>query len=106
MPRCVRQHAPPMYAPSMRRIERRLFAINDEIEALQESARLVEEELTFHEHLDDDAQRDAVVSGRPLDRADARETGSDVRRFERNLSQIRQRMAALQAKRDRLVKRL
>jgi hypothetical protein len=83
-----------------------LFTINDEIEALQESARLVEEELTFHEHLDDDAQRDAAVSGRPLDRADARDTGGDVRRFERNLAQIRQRMAALQAKRDRLVKRL
>ena len=90
----------------MRRLERRLFAINDEIASLQESARLVEEELSFHRHLNDDAQRDAVVSGRPLDRADARETSGDVRRFERNLAQIRERLAALQAKRDRLVKRL
>jgi hypothetical protein len=95
-----------MYSQWMRRIERRLFVINDEIESLEESLRLVEEELTFHQHLNDDAQRDAVVSGNPLDRSDARQTGGDVRRFERNLMQVRQRKAALQAKRDRLVKRL
>ena len=95
-----------MYAQSMRRLERRLFVINDEIETLHESSRLVEEELTFHRHLNDDAQRDAVVSRLPIDRADARETDGDVRRFERHLSQIRKRLAALMVKRDRLVKRL
>ena len=90
----------------MRRIERRLFAINDEIAALQGDARLVEEELIYHQHLDDDTQRDAAVSGNPLDRADARETSGDVKRSEKNLVHIRRRLVVLEAKRDRLVEKL
>lgn len=90
----------------MRRIERRLFRINDKISVLKRDQRLVEEELSFHRHLDDDTQRDAVVSGNPVDRADARKTLGDVRRFERHLAQLRTRRAQLEAKRDRLVQRL
>ncbi len=90
----------------MRRIERRLFGVNDKIAALETDERLAEEELTIHRHLDDDTQRDAVVSDNPIDRADARETSGDVRRFELHLAQMRRRRALLEAKRDRLIKRL
>ncbi len=90
----------------MRRIERRLFAIDDAIEELRRDGLLVEAELSFHQHLNDDAQRDAIVSSHPMDRADARQTESDVKRFQRNLEQIRQRLVSLQAKRDRLIKNL
>ena len=90
----------------MRRIERRLFAINDEIAALQRDERLAEEELNFHRHLNDDTQRDAAVSGNPMDRADARETAGDVKRFEIHLAQLRRKRAILEAKRDRLVRKL
>ena len=90
----------------MRRIERKLFAMNDDIAALQNDARLVEEELSVHRHLDDDTQRDAVVSGNPLDRADARETAGDVTRFEGHLAHLHRRLATLESKRNRLVKKL
>ena len=90
----------------MRRIERRLFHLNDEIAALQRDERLVEDELSVHRHLNDDTQRDAVVSEHPIDKSDARETASDVRRFELHLAQLRRRRATLETKRDRLVEKL
>ena len=49
----------------MRRRERKLFKINDEIAALREAERLAEEELIFHQHLDDDAKRDAGRQRQP-----------------------------------------
>jgi hypothetical protein len=90
----------------MKRIERKLFRIGDEIRALEEAERLAEEELIYHQHLNDDAQRDAVVSDSPLDRADARETAGDVERFERHLSRLRSQRERLEWKRQRLLRSL
>lgn len=90
----------------MKRIERRLFQIIDEIGALQRAEYLAAEELGYHHHLDDDTQRDAAVSGSPIDRADARETASDVARFERYLEDLRAKRARLEEKRDKLLARL
>jgi hypothetical protein len=90
----------------MKRSERKLFQIGDEIKALQEAERLAHEELIYHQHLNDDAQRDAAVSGNPLDRADARETAGDVDRFERHLSNLRSQRERLEAKRQRLLAKL
>ncbi len=90
----------------MRRIERRLFQINDEIAALRRDEDLAREELIFHRHLNDDAQRDAAVSDSPLDRADARETEGDVARFERHVARLRKARERLERQRDRLVRRL
>jgi hypothetical protein len=90
----------------MKRIERRLFQINDEIEALQRAELLAAEELNYHRHLNDDTQRDAAVSGSPLDRADARETASDVARFERHLEGLRAKRIGLETKRERLLGKL
>ncbi|MDJ0924951.1 MAG: hypothetical protein QNJ77_10340 [Acidimicrobiia bacterium] len=90
----------------MRRIERKLFEIGDEIDALIEAERLAQEELIYHQHLNDDAQRDAAVSGNPIDRADARETAGDVERFERHVHQLQQRRSRLETKREKLLRRL
>ncbi len=90
----------------MRRIERRLFQLNDEIAALRRDEELAREELIFHEHLNDDAQRDAIVSDSPIDRADARETGADVARFKRHIAKIEKTRLRLEAQRDRLIDKL
>jgi hypothetical protein len=88
------------------RLENRLFELNDEIAALRRDEELAREELIFHEHLNDDASRDAAVSGSPFDRADARETGLDVARFERHIATLRRTRERLEKKRDRLLRRL
>ncbi len=90
----------------MRRIERRLFQLNDEIASLRRDEELAIEELTFHRHLHDDASRDAAVSDSPLDRADARETAGDVARFERHIEKLRRSRLRLEAKREQLLRRL
>jgi hypothetical protein len=90
----------------MRRIESKLFQLSDEIKALEQAELLASEELIYHQHLNDDAQRDAAVSDHPIDRADARETSSDVARFEKHLTDLQQQRAKLEAKRSKLIKRL
>jgi hypothetical protein len=90
----------------MRRLERRVLKLNDEIARALERRQLVAEELQIHQHLNDDAQRDAAVSDSPLDRADARDTAGDVARFERSLAQVDARIARLEEKRQALLRRL
>jgi hypothetical protein len=89
----------------MSRITQRLFRINDELERLRDEERLTVEELNMLEHIDDDAQRDAAVGG-PLERDEARVTAGDVARFRKNLADLEQRRVRLEAKRDRLLRRL
>jgi len=90
----------------MQRIERKLFRLQDEIAALERAERLAREELGYHQHLNDDAQRDAVVSDLPIDRADARETAGDVARFERHIAMLRKKRARLEEQRKMLLARL
>jgi len=90
----------------MKRIERKLFQLSDEIAALERAEGLAAEELIYHEHLNDDTQRDAAVSGSPIDRADARETASDVARFARHIDDLRRRRLRLEGKRTKLLERL
>jgi hypothetical protein len=87
----------------MGRIEERIFRLNDEIATLRQAEQLALSELDVHRHLNDDAQRDALVSDHPIDRADARETASDVARFERHVEKLRRSIRRLEAKRDRLL---
>ena len=89
----------------MARLEKRIFALNDRLDALTREERLVREELIMRRHLNDDAQRDAVV-GDAEDRALAYETQKDVDRFERLLRGIDAERQKLTAKRDRLLERL
>ncbi len=88
------------------RVEARLFKINEEIEALRREEELVAEELRFHRHIDDDAQRDALVSDDWQDRSFARSSSADVKRFEKALAEVRSRRERLERKRDELLGRL
>jgi hypothetical protein len=87
-------------------LERRIFRLNERLGRLAEDERLAAAELEVHRHLDDDARRDAAVSGSPIDREDARDTASDVARFQRLLAGLAEKRRRLEAKRDRLLDRL
>ncbi len=90
----------------MGRIERRIFRIADRMTELAEEEAAVSEELAFHRHINDDAQRDAVVSDSRADRLEAGLTAADVARFERRLGEIAAERARLEAKRLQLLERL
>jgi len=90
----------------MARREERLFRMSDEITALRRDEDLAVEELIMLRHLDDDAQRDAAAYDTPMDRVDAKETSGDVARMERHITELRRTRASLEAKRDRLLRRL
>ena len=90
----------------MSRIARKVFSINDELAALAEEERLVREELTYHQHLHDDAVRDAALSGNRVDREEAGLVGADVKRFERRLDEIATRRSRLEDRRNRLLEQM
>lgn len=90
----------------MRRTERRLFKINEEIRRLRREEELAEGELGFHRHLSDDAVRDAAVSDLPADRAEARSAAKDASRLQGALDDVRHRIQRLELQRDRLLDRL
>ncbi|HLE39052.1 MAG TPA: hypothetical protein VJA44_05295 [Acidimicrobiia bacterium] len=89
----------------MRRLEKRLFAVTDEIARLREVVRQTEEELGVHQHLEDDAVRDAAVGG-PIEREDARDTSRDVARFRGLVADLSARIDRLNTKRAKLLERL
>jgi len=89
----------------MERRTERLFRINDEISALRRDEHLAFEELIMLGHLDDDAQRDAGVSGSPLDAQDARETVGDVVRMRRHVADLRSAREHLEYKRNRMLEK-
>lgn len=88
------------------RKERKILRLNDEIAALEYAAELAQEELIMHQHLDDDAQRDAAVSSNPIDVADAKETAGDVARAQSVIDKLQRDRARMVAKRDALLSRL
>lgn len=89
----------------VKRVHRRLFAVNDEIERIDHELSLATAELEYHRSLNDDAQRDAAV-GNYIDREEAGLTQGDVRRFERTIATLRDRREVLLRKRHRLLDRL
>jgi len=89
----------------MGRLENRIFKLNDTIAALRQEQRQAREELVFHEHLNDDAQRDAA-GGSPFDRSEARETAADVARIEAHIAELDRKIQAAESKRDALLARL
>jgi predicted RNase H-like nuclease (RuvC/YqgF family) len=88
--------------PSLKRVHRRLFRLNDRIAALEEEVRQVSAELEYHRSIDEDAQRDASV-GNYIDREEAGATAGDVRRFEKALTDLNAKIEKLTFKRDRLL---
>jgi hypothetical protein len=91
--------------PSLKRLHRRVFRLNDKIDAIDREANQVAAELEYHRHINDDAQRDAAV-GNYIDREEAGLTAGDVRRFEKTLQDLAARRDKLARKRDMLMMRL
>jgi predicted component of type VI protein secretion system len=90
----------------MKRTERRLFKLNEELARLRREEELTLGELGMHSHLLDDFQRDAAVTDAPADRADARESAKDVARLRRALEDVQRRIARTEATRTKLLARL
>ncbi len=89
----------------MKRIHRRLFAVNDQIDEIEKEMALVSAELEYHRAINDDAQRDAAI-GNYIDREEAGLTRADVRRFEKTMANLSQKRDIMLEKRDRLLNRL
>lgn len=87
----------------MKRIERRIFHLNDQLTSLASEQAAVEAELSALRLIDDDAQRDAALG---YDRLEATATHGDVRRFEKALEAIARRRSDLADRRQRLIERL
>jgi len=87
----------------MRRLEKKLLKVLDELESLTTQRHLVEAELEAHRHIDDDAQRDAAMG---IDRLEALSTRSEVARFNRLLHDIVTRQGHLEATKAQLIARL
>jgi len=90
----------------MRRREKRILKLNDEILRLEAELAQSRAELDNHRSLADDAARDAAVYDTPFDHEDLRETTSDVARFERLVRHLEDRLAETVAKRDELLRTL
>ncbi len=90
----------------MSRRERRLLAITDQLQSLEIEQRRLEDELSYHRSLADDAARDAAVLDNPIERENAAITSSDVRRFERRAEKLTDRRQKLEARRAHLLEEL
>ncbi len=91
--------------PSVKRIHRRIFRLNDKIAVLEREARQASAELEYHRSINEDAQRDAAV-GNYIDREEAGLTSADVRRFEKAIAQSDRQREKLEAKRAALLAKL
>ena len=88
--------------PSVKRIHRRIFRLNDKIASLEKEAGQVSAELEYHRSINEDAQRDAAV-GNYIDREEAGLSSADVRRFEKTLAELDAKREKLSSKRDYLL---
>jgi len=88
--------------PSVKRIHRRVFRLNDKIATLEKEANQASAELEYHRSINEDAQRDAAV-GNYIDREEAGLTSADVRRFEKTIADLDAKREKLEAKRDNLL---
>ena len=87
----------------LRRTERRLLKVLDELENLSAQHRIVEAELSAHSHINDDAQRDAAMG---IDRLEATATRNVVLRFMRLLNDIEARQTRLLEVKSKLTAQL
>lgn len=80
--------------------------VQREIEDVALVIKQSEAELEMLRHIDDDAQRDAVVSGNYDDRAASKVTRSDVERMAKYLRDLERARDKLVHKRDKLIAKL
>ncbi len=84
----------------------RIRGINAQIAALDGQITQAEVEVSMLKHIDDDAQRDAVVSENYEDRSAAKMTRSDVLRFQKQIQNMERDRTKLVTKRDALIGKL
>ena len=89
----------------MKRVARKIFSINDQINDIDRELAITRAELEYHRAINEDAQRDAAV-GNYIDREEASLTRGDVRRFERTIDKLVARRAKLEDKRATMLDRL
>jgi hypothetical protein len=90
----------------MARALERIGGLNTQIVTLEAQIAQSGIELSMLQHIDDDAQRDALVSEGYDDRAAARMTGSDVERMRKQIRNMERTRDRLVGKRDRLITKL
>lgn len=88
--------------PSLKRVHRRLFRLNDRIGSLEAEIASAAAELEYHRSINEDAQRDAAV-GNYIDREEAGATAADVHRFEQTIAKLESKRAKLVERRDHLL---
>lgn len=81
-------------------------AMTARVDACERDIALAEAELGMLTHIDDDAQRDALVSEHAEDRQVARMTAADVRRLQRHMDKLRAERSKLVKKRARAIEKL
>ena len=89
----------------MRRIERKVFALNEEVARLRREAELTEGELNMHRHLADDAARDAALD-EGIERAESRMADRDVATLVKALERTRRDLERAEARRLELLRRM
>jgi len=89
----------------MKRIHRKLFAVNDQIAEVDRELKLTRAELEYHRSINEDAQRDAAV-GNYIDKEEASLTRGDVRRFEKTIGKLEAKQQQLAIKQAKLLDQL
>ncbi len=84
----------------------RIQAMNAQIVDLDSTIAQARAELDMLTHIDDDAQRNAAVSGRYEDKVDAKHSARDLARIEAYISSLVKNQQKLVRRRDREVARL
>ncbi len=94
------------YAALVKRVEKKLFAVADRLEALARERAHVVAELDELREIAVESQSDAMYYDEAIDRVDARLTAGDVARFERLLARLDHERTQLEAKRAKLLDKL
>lgn len=84
----------------------RIAGINAQILVLDAQLEQVRSEISMLRHIDDDTQRDATISDRWEDRAEARSTAADVTRMDKQLFAMERSRSKLVEKRGVLIRKL
>lgn len=84
----------------------RIQALNTQVTAIDGEITQAKQEMSMLDHINDDAQRDAVVSESYDDRTGAKMTNADVVRISRHISALERSKMKLLTKRDKLVREL
>ena len=90
----------------MKRIEKKLFAFGDRLNALAVERASVVAELAELREIAVESESDAMYYDEVLDRKDARLTAADVTRFEKLLSDLDSEREDVEQKRAELIEKL